>query len=122
MTVTILRTGRALQLGNRPGLQQAPSLLINLNFVEKTVLSGIGTDRPSRRRPATFARPGHSRGAGAAGAGGAASEMTIMMVSTKAARDRAFPADIRQSSHCQQEKQSKAAAAVGGHHEKGSTS
>jgi hypothetical protein len=47
-------------------------------------------------------------------------EMT--MVSTKAARDRAFPAEIRQSSHCQQEKQSKVAAAVGGHHEKGSTS
>ncbi len=44
----------------------------------------------------------------------------MTMVSTKAARDKAFQAEIRQSSHCQQEKQSRAAAAaVGGHHEKG---
>jgi hypothetical protein len=43
----------------------------------------------------------------------------MTMVSTKAARDRAFPAEIRQSSLCQQEKQWRAAAAVGGHHEKG---
>ncbi len=43
-------------------------------------------------------------------------EMT--MVSTKAARDNSFRAEIRQSLHCQQEKQSRAAAAVGSHHEK----
>jgi hypothetical protein len=33
VTILLVRTGRALQLGNRPGLPQAPSLLINLNFV-----------------------------------------------------------------------------------------
>ena len=57
-------------------------------------------------------RPGHSRGASAAGAGGD-------MVSSKAARDNALFGRVRQSSHCQQEEQSRAAAAVGGQHEKG---
>jgi hypothetical protein len=47
----------------------------------------------------------------------AVSEMT--KVSTKAARDNAFPAEIRKSSHSQQEEQSRAAAAVGSHYEKG---
>ncbi len=79
------------------------------------VLSGIGMDRPARRRPAAFDRPGHSRGASAAGAGGG--EMT--MVSSKAAKDNALFGRIRQSSHCQQEEQSRAAAAVGGYHEIG---
>jgi hypothetical protein len=41
------------------------------------------------------------------------------MVSSKAARDNALFGRIRQSSHCQQEEQSRAAAAVGCHHEKG---
>ena len=77
------------------------------------VLSGIGTDRPARRRPAALERPGPSRGAAGAGGG----EMT--MVSTKAARDKASFGRIRQSSHCQQEEQSRAAAAVGGYHEIG---
>jgi hypothetical protein len=74
------------------------------------VLSGIGTDLPARRRPAALDRPGHSRGASAAGAGGG--EMT--MVSSKAVKDNALFGRIRQSSHCLQEEQLRAAAAVGG--------
>ncbi len=81
----------------------------------KFVLSGIGTGRPARRRPAALDRPGHSRGAVAAGGG----EMT--MVSSKAAKDNALFGRIRQSSHCQQEEQLRAAAAVGGYHEIGET-
>ena len=50
-----------------------------------------------------------------AGAGGG--EMT--MVSSKAAKDNALFGRIRQSSHCQQEEQLRAAAAVGGYHEIG---
>ncbi len=83
-------------------------------FMLRKFFPGIGTDRPARRRPAALDRPGHSRGATAAGAGGG----EMPMVSSKAAKDNlnALFGRIRQSSHCQQEEQLRAAAAVGGYH------
>ncbi len=55
---------------------------------------------------AVLDRPGHSRGASVAGAGGG--EMTMVSRSSKAAKDNALFGRIRQSSHCQQEEQSRA--------------
>ncbi len=93
-----------------PGLTAPLSNLNRLRFFPESERTG----------PPVGGRP-HSTVQDTPGARGrraqAVREMT--MVSTKAARDNAFSAEIRQSSHCQQEEQSRAAAAVGSHHEKG---